>query len=163
MGKELNEDELNEIFDLEVEDDEHIEVFEEEVQVPKTTLTTSEDSVVEQLSNLLSVANSMLRKAEDLVMRVPDAESIAASSSMILAVHKLISEVNKSVLTDRRFDRMEQLEQLKATNKLQVIKARDKVPQIGEGASLTQNNFYNYSQEDLIDQIIKKERELQSG
>jgi hypothetical protein len=188
MANIIDDDKLSSIFNLEdvdeiniddidlsdytddCEDDEVIDVDSETVAVETKEVVQPEpksdsDFVNTELKSLLNTTHKLMEAASFILNGAPDAETIASASTLVGSIKDVISEINKSVLIEKRFEEQTKLEQMKieARTNLEQLKAKHKKPELGSNNTFIQNNTSNTiaagSQEDIIDMI----RDIQKG
>lgn len=168
--KQIDNDSLNDLFDLEIEPPEN-----DENMTSSFDNENDETYVDKQLKQLMTTSNEILKTAQSMIMAAPDAETIGSASSMISSIGHLVSEFNKSVLMDKNFKKKVDLMNMKHKKDLEKerikIEARKELTgmrqaqQLGSGGTFiqNQNNIVSFSQEDIIKQMASlenQEREL---
>ena len=188
MSNIIDDDKLSKVFDFIAEYmnpddlDDFTDSEEEEIVVNATSSTvetekdkqrepkSDSDFVNNELKGLLKTTHKLMDAASFILNGAPDAETIASASTLVGSIKDVISEINKSVLIEKRFEEQTKLEQMKINGRknLEELKAKHKKPEIGSGNTFIQNTTNNTieanSQEDIIDMIrgIQKDTEYEN-
>ncbi len=145
------------ISDLDINDDKLVEI-------PSTSLSVSDKSEAEvnpnviysRLNKLIETGDNLLQTTQYLINTSPDAENISSAASLISSIRDVVHEFT-TIHRDRlKFEQQLTLEKFKAQEKEKLLKMRL------ENNSSTENHsdsteMLEYSQESIIDHIIKKE------
>jgi len=169
-SKQMNNDVLNELFDLEIEPP---KTYIDSIHEQENEQIQDVDYVDVQLKQLLQNSNDILDAAKTMILAAPDnPDLLSSTSNVISSIGQLITEFNKTVLLDKTYKK--KIEYLNEKHKKELEKEKMRIearqnlallkspqtPQIGSGNTIIQNNNYiSYSQEDVIKELLALEKE----
>lgn len=185
MGKILNKDGLDEIFDIESEHESFFDVEEitDELADNEDSLESFDDEENEEneeeyflrnMKELMVDIQGVIGAAKYLCDTSPDSEAIIAASNMFTSASQLLKELNKSAMQLKRFEFMNDLEKMKIQARMDLAKFKaeenNKKLIMSGGTINIQNNNMNletggqvpYCQESIVKEMLKQQKVIEA-
>lgn len=185
MGKILNKDGLDEIFDIESEHESFFDVEEitDELADNEDSLESFDDEENEEneeeyflrnMKELMVDIQGVIGAAKYLCDTSPDSEAIIAASNMFTSASQLLKELNKSAMQLKRFEFMNDLEKMKIQARMDLAKFKaeenNKKLIMNGGTINIQNNNMNletggqvpYCQESIVKEMLKQQKVIEA-
>lgn len=115
--------------------------------------------VDDELKKLMLVSTDLMSTAKAMMEAMPDGDNVSAVANMISSVNGIITEFNKSVIMNKRFEDTQKLEILKHKLRMKEIEAKSKaLPGAIKAETFNQqNNFYAVTPDLIANALIKKD------
>lgn len=183
MGKILNKDGLDEIFDIESEHESFFDVEEitDELADNEDSLESFDDDeeneeeyFLRNMKELMVDIQGVIGAAKYLCDTSPDSEAIIAASNMFTSASQLLKELNKSAMQLKRFEFMNDLEKMKIQARMDLAKFKaeenNKKLIMSGGTINIQNNNMNletggqvpYCQESIVKEMLKQQKVIEA-
>ena len=155
MSSNFNVDQL--LTELNIDSDNSVEQTTTELSVAdKKEVNINPDIIYHRLNQLIETGDNLLKTTQYLIQSSPDADNISSAASLISSIRDVVHEFTVIHRDKLKFDQQLQLEEYKANQKEKLLKLRLEHTSTPKNNDVSEN-MIEFSQESIIDAILKKE------